>query len=330
MNFRTKLQIPESTDKISLQTPVLTLGSCFAEVIGSRLSDNKIPTLSNPFGTIFNPISMAKLIYQAIDNQAPDNNLYVEHQGVWFHYDFHSSLWGNSKEELTEQLTQKMQEVKKWLQTTDFLILTFGTAFVYRHLETNKIVANCHKTPAKFFQKELLSIETIFNEFKKSVLSSDNQHSRRNIILTVSPVRHTRDTLPLNAVSKSILRVACHELTESQPNTQYFPAYELLLDDLRDYRFYKPDLIHPSEVAEEYIFEQFSATYFDQNLQQFMMEWKKIRQALAHKPLQPHTSAHRKFLENVLEKLKRLSDKIDVRTEIQQVEQQLQTFMKNR
>ena len=185
---------------------------------------------------------MAKLINQAIENQAPDENLYVENQGVWFHYDFHSSLWGNSKEELTEQLTQKMQEVKKWLQTTDFLILTFGTAFVYRHLETNKIVANCHKTPAKFFQKELLSIETIFNEFKKSVLSSDNQHSRRNIILTVSPIRHTRDTLPLNAVSKAILRVACHELTESQPNTQYFPAYELLLDDLRDYRFYERDL----------------------------------------------------------------------------------------
>ena len=330
MDFRTELQIPESTHKISLQTPVLTLGSCFAEVIGNRLSDNKIPTLANPFGTIFNPISMAKLIHQAIENQAPDDNLYVEHQGVWFHYDFHSSLWGNSKEELTARLNQKMQEVKNWLQTTDFLIFTLGTAFVYRHLETNKIIANCHKTPAKFFQKELLSIETILDNFKKSVQQIANRHSRYNIILTVSPVRHTRDTLPLNAVSKSILRIACHELSESQPNVHYFPAYELLLDDLRDYRFYKPDLIHPSEVAEEYIFEQFSVTYFDQNLQEFMMEWKKIRQALAHKPLQPHTASHRKFLENVLEKLKKLSDKMDVRTEIQQVEQQLQTFMKNR
>lgn len=269
---------------------------------------------------------MAKLIRQAIDNQSPDENLYVENREIWFHYDFHSSLWGNSKAELAVRLAQKMQEVKHWLQKVDFLIFTFGTAFVYRHLETNQIVANCHKMPGSLFQKELLSIETILDDFKKSIQQINNRYAPLSIILTVSPVRHTKDTLPLNAVSKSILRVACHQLCESQPNFHYFPAYELLLDDLRDYRFYKLDLIHPSEVAEEYIFEQFAAAYFEQNLQQFMTEWKKIRQSLAHRPLQPNTAHHRKFLENLLNKLQRLNEKVDLRLEMEEVKRQIEAI----
>jgi hypothetical protein len=326
MEFRTELQIPESSHKISLKTPVLTIGSCFAEVIGNRLSDNKIPTLVNPFGTVFSPVSMAKLLNQAIDNQTPDENLYVESQGVWFHYDFHSSLWANNREELKERLTQKMQEVKDWLQKADFLIFTFGTAFVYRHLETHQTVANCHKMPGSLFQKELLSIETILNDFNKLFQQIDNLDSAPNIILTVSPVRHIKDSLPLNAVSKSILRVACHELCESRPDFHYFPAYELLLDDLRDYRFYKSDLIHPSEVAEEYIFEQFSITYFEKNLQQFMVEWKKIHQSLTHRPLHPNTVTHRKFLETLLNKLQKLNEKVDLRLEIEQVKRQIEAI----
>jgi len=326
MEFRTELQIPKSVRKISLQTSVFTMGSCFAEVIGNRLSDNKIATLVNPFGTIFNPISMAKLFRQALENQVPDEDLYVENQGVWFHYDFHSSLWGNSKAELSARLTQKMQEVKDWLQKADFLIFTFGTAFVYRHLETNKIVANCHKMPGSLFRKELLPIETIFNDFKKSVQQIERQQSTPGIILTVSPVRHTKDTLQLNSVSKSILRVACHELCESQPDFHYFPAFEILLDDLRDYRFYKSDLIHPGEMAEEYIFEQFSETYFDSNLQHFIKDWQKIRQSLSHRPLQPNTQPNRKFLENLLEKLQKLSNKVDVNSEIEQVQRQMESI----
>jgi hypothetical protein len=320
MHFRTELSIPESPHKISLQTPVLTIGSCFAEVIGNRLTQNKIPTLTNPFGTVFNPVSMTKLLQQAVENQEPDESMYVEHQGVWFHYDFHSSLWGHEKAQLKERLVQKLKEVKSGLQKTDFLIFTLGTAFVYRHLETQQIVANCHKTPSKYFQKELLNTNTIIETFQDLPIEIPQ------VIFTVSPVRHTRDTLPLNAVSKSILRVACHELTEHQTHAHYFPAYEILLDDLRDYRFYKPDLIHPSEVAEEYIFERFAAAYFAQSLQDFVGEWQKISQELAHRPLQPNTPAHRKFLENLLKQLFRINLLIDVNKEISQIEKQLQDF----
>ncbi|MFN8349369.1 MAG: GSCFA domain-containing protein [Spirosomataceae bacterium] len=302
------------------------MGSCFAEVIGSRLSDNKIPTLNNPFGTLFHPISITKLIRQSLTDAPPDENLYAEHQGTWFHYDFHSSLWGPSKEVLAERLIHTMRGVKEWLQKTDFLILTLGTAFGYRHLETDGIVANCHKMPGHLFRKELLSVEIITEEVEKVFRQINNRESKVNILLTVSPVRHIKDTLPLNAVSKSILRVVCHQLCESLPECHYFPAYELLLDDLRDYRFYKPDLIHPSETAEEYIFEKFAAACFEPALQQFLAEWKKIRAALAHRPLQPYTSAHRKFLENLLEKLQILSERVATAAEIESVQCRLNDF----
>jgi len=315
MNFRTELQIPENSHKITLQSPILTLGSCFAEVMGRRFEANKIPTLANPFGTIFNPTSMVKLLKQAIENQPPDESLYIENQGVWFHYDFHSSLCATSKEALETLLSQKIKEVHEWLKKTDFLVITLGTAFVYWHLETHQIVANCHKIPAKYFERILLDTTTISNAFKdlQSLLTAN---CKLQTILTVSPVRHTRDTLPLNAVSKSILRVACHELSQDD-NVHYFPAYEILLDDLRDYRFYKPDFIHPNEVAEDYIFDKFANAYFDKELKVFIIEWRKIQKELAHRPLQANSPAHQLFLKNLLHKLEQMPDYLDFSKEIE-------------
>lgn len=321
MHFRTELIVPESPDKITLQTPVLTLGSCFAEVIGSKLVENKIPTLSNPFGTLFNPLSIVKLLHCSLEGSPPDERLYVEHQGVWFHYDFHSSLWGASREELRERLMSTLTAVQQWLSRTEVLIITLGTAFVYRHLESAQWVANCHKTPSVAFQRELLQTEPIVAAFEGLFAKFSGS---LKVIFTVSPVRHTRDTLPLNAVSKSLLRVACHELSER--GHAYFPAYELLLDDLRDYRFYKSDLIHPSEQAEDYIFEQFASAYFSKELQKFIQEWQKIRQALSHRPLYPNSPSHRQFLEHLVQKLHKISTTIDVKKEIAQVQQQLSLF----
>lgn len=321
MHFRTELIVPESPYKITLQTPVLTLGSCFAEVIGTKLIENKIPTLSNPFGTLFNPLSIVKLLHHALEGTPPDERLYVEHQGIWFHYDFHSSLWATSREKLRERLATKLDAVQQWLSRTDVLIITLGTAFVYRHLESGQWVANCHKTPNSAFRRELLSTEQIVAAFEGLFTKLS---SSLKVIFTVSPVRHTRDTLPLNAVSKSVLRVACHELSEQ--GYAYFPAYELLLDDLRDYRFYQSDLIHPNEQAEDYIFEQFVNAYFTNELKKFIQEWQKIRQALAHRPLYPNTPSHRQFLENLLQKLQKIADFTDVSNELIAVEAQLSSF----
>lgn len=326
MHFRTEISLTQSNKKITLQTPILTVGSCFAEVIGQKLVDNKIPTLANPFGTIFNPLSITKLLRQSITQQLPDENLYIENQGVWFHHDFHSSCWATSKEALISQLTHQLHRVREWLLSTKWLILTFGTAYVYQQIATECIVANCHKMPNKQFRRELLSIEAIVEDFRDICTLLRSFNSSLTVILTVSPVRHTRDTLPLNAVSKSILRVACHELSETLANVHYFPAYELLLDDLRDYRFYKPDLIHPNETAEQYIFQRFSETYFDDSLKQFVREWQKLKQEMAHRPLQPNSAAHKLFLENLLKKLQKVRTNVGVDDEIIFVEQQLQAL----
>ena len=329
MDFRTTLNLTSSPHSITRSTAILTIGSCFADVIGSRLYHNKLPTLVNPFGTIFNPISISKLLKQALQKQVPQEELYVLQQESWFHYDFHSSIWATSKTQLQNFTQQRLHEVYQWLHQTDVLIITLGTAYVYRHWETRQIVANCHKTPGKFFKKELLGVDTCTNELTELLEQIRVVRPNIRVILTVSPVRHTRDTLPLNAVSKSVLRLTCHCLSEALDYVDYFPAYELLLDDLRDYRFYKSDLIHPSEVAETYIFNQFSDVYFSEDLKKFVLEWQKIQQALTHRPLQPNTSAHRQFLEKLLVKLTSLSSQIDVQTEITHVKEQLLNFASN-
>lgn len=319
MQFRTEITVENSFPKINLQTPILTIGSCFAEVIGQRLLDHKLPVFTNPFGTIFNPISIANLLENSITQTPPKDNLYVDNQGVWLHYDFHSSCWGNSQAELHAKLQHQQRSVAEWLPQNRFLIITLGTALVYRHLITDQIVANCHKTPTVHFEKQLLTVEAVV----KRLYSLLDSFAHSHIILTVSPVRHTRDTLPLNAVSKSVLRVACHELSQSLPHVSYFPAYELLIDDLRDYRFYKADLIHPNDMAEAYIFERFQEAYFDDTLKAWVKEWQKVQQALAHRPLQAQSESHRKFLEGLYEKLQKLDGKVDLSAEIAHVKQQL-------
>ena len=326
MHLRTELTIPPSNWKIAQDTRILTLGSCFAEVMGRQLHEAKLSVLNNPFGTIFNPVSIANLLEQSIDNQTIDENLFVNNQDVWFHYDVHSSFWGSTHEDCQSALQTQIIAVHGFLKTANLLIITLGTAFAYRHLATGKIVANCHKMPAHLFEKQLLTVSEIVESFQKLHEKLKIQRPKLKTILTVSPVRHTRDTLPLNQVSKATLRLACHELSQSLPNCGYFPSYEIMLDDLRDYRFYKPDLIHPNEIAEAHIFSQFAGSYFDNNLQLFVAEWGKIKQSLAHKPLQTGTAAHRLFLENVLKKLEKIGESTNVNAEILQIKAELAKF----
>ena len=325
MNFRTELLLPVSEPKISLSSRVLTLGSCFADVLGQQLKNNKLAVLSNPFGTVFNPLSIFKLLRQSLDNQLPDADLFVQNQDIWQHYDFHSSLWSNDRNSSIWQTA--LQNTGDFLKNTDYLILTFGTAYGYFLKDQNlKLVANCHKTPAAQFTKALLNVPQMMDDFEDTYHLIKAQNPNLRVILTVSPVRHTRDTLPLNQVSKSVLRLACHYLQEHFADVPYFPSYELLLDDLRDYRFYKPDLIHPNEVAETYIFEKFAESFFDDDLKTFVAEWAKIRQSLWHRLQQTGTENHRLFLENLLKKLEKFGETTDVTAETRQVKAELAQF----
>ena len=324
LKLNTEVSLAPSDWKIDHQTPVLTVGSCFAEILGGQLAENKFPVLSNPFGTMFNPYSIAKLLTMALENATPSQELYTQNaDGIWRHYDFHSSFWGESREELAQILGEALSRVREFLNTTEVLVVTFGTAYVYRYRKNLSLVSNCHKTPKSEFVKELLGYEQLQNTWGDLVRALKTS---RKIVLTVSPVRHTRDTLPLNQVSKSVLRLLCHRLSEQHKNVSYFPSYEIMTDELRDYRFYKEDLIHPSELAQKIIFQKFSNAYLSGDSRELMTEWQAVQRMMAHRPFQTQTPSYQKHLETTLEKLKELKGKLSVEKEIQEVREKLRTF----
>jgi hypothetical protein len=323
MRFHTELTPENLPVQIGLHDQIVTVGSCFAEVIGGRLFDHKLAVTNNPFGTVFNPISISKLLTMALRNQQPDERLYVERDGIWFHHDFHSLHWSETREGLRNRLMVVLSETGEALRNADWLMLTFGSAMVYRHLETGQVVANCHKVPGHGFEKYLYQLDHLRAEFNSLLRTLRRTSPKLRILLTVSPVRHTRDTLPMNSVSKATLRLLAHELTIWNDHVRYFPSYEIMQDDLRDYRFYEADLIHPNKQAEEYIFGKFAESAFDTKLRDFVREWAGVQKALAHRPLYGNTDTHRRFLTQTLFRLESLSARIDVSAELAEVRERL-------
>ena len=320
--FRTELKPEPSADKISHHHQLLTIGSCFAQVIGEKLRQNKFEVLSNPFGTIFNPVSIFKLLETAHKKDASLLNTYVENNGLYFNHHLHSDFYKESKTALENDVKNTIDQVHHQLLKSDYLLITLGTAYVYRFKETGEIVANCHKVPSDQFVKELLSVQDIINAFDQFYTSLSGQALK--IILTVSPVRHIKETIPLNAASKAVLRLACHELAQKYNQIQYFPAYEIMIDDLRDYRFYKEDMIHPTEQAENYIWEKFSDVYFNSSTKEIIEEWSSLRKAITHKPLRPNSAEYIKFLKETLNRLKLLNQKLNVSEEIKNITEKIQ------
>ncbi|TGE16242.1 GSCFA domain-containing protein [Hymenobacter elongatus] len=321
--FRTELPLTPHPQQLPLSAQVLTVGSCFSDTIGSRLAAAKVKTLVNPFGTVFNPLSVCQLLRAAAGEDMDWQQHLVEARGRWQSYDLHATIGADSPVVLLQQIQELVQEVGTFLETTDVVMLTLGTAYAYRLHETEEVVNNCHKIPADRFEKVLLTPDEIINAVAETHAFLRLRNPKLRFILTVSPVRHLKDTLPLNSVSKSVLRVACHYLSELLPDVSYFPAYELLVDDLRDYRFYASDMLHPSETAETYIWERFTRTYFDSAFGRFRKEWDAVRLALGHRPLYAAAPEHREFLETTLTRLHRLASQTDVALEIQAIEQQL-------
>lgn len=324
LQLRTEVSIKLPDWKISHQTGVLTLGSCFADVLGRQLEMYKFPLLSNPFGTVFNPYSMANLLSMAMENSTPNEDLYtMTPDGIWLHYDFHSSFWATSREALTRKIMDAVGEANKYIQSSRVLVLTFGTAYVYRYKENLALVSNCHKTPQTKFMKELLSPEQLLKLWTGILVPLNKS---RKIIITVSPVRHTRDTLALNQVSKSVLRLFCHRLSELFSNVTYFPSYEIMMDDLRDYRFYKEDLIHPNTLAEDYIFQIFAKTYLDQETIGIMEEWEAIQKMMEHRPMHGYTPSYRTLLHTIKSRLEQLSETLPVNDELLEIDGRIRDF----
>lgn len=255
---RTELFIDKNPDKISKVSTITTLGAHFSNLMAEQLIERSFNVANNPFGNIYNPISVFNAIQKTLKNEPLNEDLITEVNGEWSHYDFHFSHNSNSREELVQNLKATITETNKILKKTDFLILTFGSAFVYKLSSTNHIVANCHKTPTNHFNKTLLTPAEIVKGFR-SMYSSLNHV--KNIILVVSPIYQALDSQTLNAVSKSVLRIACHQIMSEFPYVKYFPGYEFLTSDLRGYENYEDDLITPNKQAMEYVFAKFDEAY---------------------------------------------------------------------
>lgn len=293
MKFRTEVKIGKQDKDIQHSHRIMTIGSCFANHLYSFLEKGGFHTVHNPFGILFNPLSISKNIHNALD-QHENEKLFVERDGLHFHYDFHSSVFGSNKKELLEKIQKIQKQFVKNIKETDFLVITFGTTWVYKELNAQEIVANCHKIPQFHFQKiglKLEQLKSIFIDLFKRLLEFN---PGLNIVLTVSPVRHFKNGLHENNISKSTLLLLTDYLEKSFQEISYFPSYELVLDDLRDYRFFEQDLIHPNAQAVDYVMEKFSASYFNEKTAKIVQLSNKLVQLNAHKFLHPNEENFRK------------------------------------
>ncbi|EMR02125.1 GSCFA domain-containing protein [Cesiribacter andamanensis] len=324
--LRTEITPSPPPFRLSLQGPLLSVGSCFADVIGQRLQAAKFTTLANPFGTLFHPLPMIRLLHMALQQELPPDESYLQFQERWLNYLLHSSLHAGSRQQLEAVIAERLAQVRRHLQVGQALLLTLGTSFLYEVKQLHLPVANCHKQPQGAFSKRLTPTQEMLEALQRLWQLLRQHNPDLKLVLTVSPVRHLKDGLEQNALSKAQLRLLCHQLAQQHPQEiYYFPSYELLLDDLRDYRFYASDLLHPSPLAEQYVWEKFTACLLDDEARAFLKEWTPLQQSLAHRPFNPTSAAHRQFLENTLRKLQALPKGVDVSAELNQLLQQLHT-----
>lgn len=291
MKFRTEVIIKQKPDFISSKTEMILLGSCFAEEIGKRLEELSFPVSVNPAGIIFNPVSLADLLDNS-SSSLVDERMLLARDDQHYHYGCHSKVYGKSKDELIQKIKIIQQQIKTKLTSAEILQITFGTAWAYRHLQTNNIVANCHKIPQKEFSKELLDLEELKQIYLKLFTRLFEINPKLQVLLTVSPVRHIKDGIHENNLSKSILLLLSDYLVNTFSKVSYFPAYELIVDDLRDYRFYKEDLIHPTNQAVDYVFEKFSETYFSNETRRSVKTILEKIKLDAHWPLTESNSGN--------------------------------------
>jgi hypothetical protein len=322
MKWSIDFPIPAYLFPVSHQSKILSLGSCFAQTIGQKMINAKFDCMVNPFGTIFNPYSLEILLEAALFNDRFEERLICERDGLFFHYYAHSDLVATTKEKLIERLTVQRDQTRVYLEQGTHLILTLGTAWVYE-LEGFGTVANCHKQPSSLFSKRLLTIEEMESRLSNLFDNFSRVYPNLKVILTVSPVRHLKDGVAENQLSKSQLRVLCANLEKRFSSLSYFPAYEIMMDELRDYRFYKSDLIHPTVEAEDYIWQKWQSSHFSAETQTKSEEIRKINLELSHRTLNPNSPAHLKFQENLLQKLERLNSKFDFSSEIAHVKAKL-------
>jgi hypothetical protein len=309
MEFFLPFQIPSFPFQISYHHKILFLGSCFSEEIGNKMAEMKFNVLQNPNGILYDPQSIADAVFSYINNKIYKEEDLFELNDLWHSWKHHSQFSGVNKNEVLQKINVSQSRAHFFLKEARFLIVTLGTAFNYRLKNTGDNVANCHKAPSALFEKNFLSTKEIIEHLSNAIKALQIFNSEIKIIFTVSPVKHVKDGLVENNRSKARLIEAVHFLVEENGNVLYFPSYELVTDVLREYRFYKNDMVHPNETAASYVFEKFCNSFMNDETKNIMNEINKIFSAVSHKPFLKESIAHQKFVDSQLENIRKMEMK---------------------
>lgn len=320
MDFRTKIPLKPKQPKINYQSKMLSIGSCFVENMGRKFDFYQFRQLQNPFGILFHPAAILQFLQrveQLEKTSSGTKNIFTEtdvffHQERWHCFEAHSSLNAVTGEEILDRLNEAVRESLSFIKEASHVILTLGTAWAYRNLETEKTVANCHKLPQQQFKKELLGVKA---DLYACLTILHNLNPNLQIIFTVSPVRHLKDGFVENQRSKALLISAIHDILEdsnltSRDKLHYFPSYELMMDELRDYRFYAEDMLHPNQTAIDYIWKRFQETWMASEAILLMAEVEKIQKSRQHLPFNAESTSYQNFLHKLQERVKKLREKI--------------------
>ena len=310
MQFTTKIPIKNSNFLLDYNSKIVSLGSCFAVNMAEKLDYFKFQNTCNPFGILFHPLAIEKFIDFAVSEKEFTEKDVFFHNELWHCFDAHSDLSNPDGEELLVNLNAIVQSSKTAIEKASHIIITYGTAWIYTNLESNEIVANCHKVPQKQFGKSILSVEAIQKSFKNTIDLIKKVNPNCSIIVTISPVRHIKDGFVENQWSKANLVTSVHQVLKTEHfkrNTAYFPSYEIMMDELRDYRFYGEDMLHPNQVAIDFIWKRFKETSISETIFTTMDDVEGIQKSLSHRPFNPNSESHMKFLAKLSEKLTKLA-----------------------
>ncbi len=325
MKFHLEFDIKKLDHPIQLQNKLLLIGSCFTENIGEKLRKHKFQVLENPHGILFNPVSVVQALTDYISCKSYSNSDLFHLNEAWHSWNHHSRFSGLSEEESVSKINQSIIHAHDFLAKSDFLIITLGSAWLYTLTEKasngnlHAVASNNHKAPSNWFEKRLMPADKMVDIFEELILKLQVFNPSLQILFTISPVRHLREGLVENNRSKAVLIQAVHQLVDSKKHINYFPAYELVMDDLRDYRFYAEDLVHPNYQATQYVFEKLVDACMDENTKKFMKEIADINLAFQHKPFNPNSEKHQHFLKSYFAKTKTLKSNypfIDVEAEL--------------
>lgn len=307
MKFRTEISISPGQHQFAYDDQLFFIGSCFTKNIGQKLTDLKFNVVMNPFGVMYNPLSVKNSLDMLMQERYFTADDLHYHNNLWFSFYHHSSFSHTNKKLCLDQINKRMEHAVRNLEQAKFLFITLGTSYVYQLKETGAVVSNCHKLPAKAFRRSMVPSCEIYDELALTIKTLRNKHPELKIVLTLSPVRHLKDGFAENMHSKANLLVAIHQLVDFIDDVIYFPAYEIMMDDLRDYRFYNDDLVHPNTMAVDYIWNKFKQTFIKESAFPTMKSVQEIMEATKHRTFNRQSKKHQEFIQKQLQKIESIS-----------------------